>query len=87
MILLSAAAAIELGGASLEALMVARGRAVTNFLLRAVPTACALGALVWLIDIHGPAGAGMAVLGASVATVTGLYLATRKDDGSARAAA
>lgn len=81
MILLSAAAAIELGGASLEALMVARGRAVTNFLLRAVPTACALGALVWLVDIHGPAGAGMAVLGASVATVTGLYLATRKDDG------
>lgn len=81
MILLSAAAAIELGGASLEALMVARGRAVTNFLLRAVPTACALGALVWLIDIHGPAGAGMAVLGASVATVIGLYIATRKDTG------
>lgn len=83
MILLSAAAAIELGGASMEALMVARGRAVTNFMLRAVPTACALGALVWLVDIHGPAGAGMAVLGASVVTVTGLYLATRKDDGKA----
>jgi O-antigen/teichoic acid export membrane protein len=82
MILLSAAAAIELAGASLEALMVARGRAVTNFLLRAVPTACALGALVWLVDIHGPAGAGMAVLGASVATVTGLFIATRKDTGA-----
>ena len=81
MILLSAAAAIELGGASMEALMVARGRAVTNFMLRAVPTAGALGALVWLVDIHGPAGAGMAVLGASVVTVTGLYFATRKDDG------
>lgn len=81
MILLSAAAAIELGGASLEALMVARGRAVTNFLLRAVPTACALVALVWLIDIHGPAGAGMAVLGASLATVIGLFIVTRKESG------
>ncbi len=78
MILLSAAAAIELAGASLEALLVARGRAFTNFTLRAVPTGLALLALVFLVDIHGAAAAGMAVLGASVATVTGLYLVNRR---------
>lgn len=80
MILLSAAAAIELAGVSLEALLVARGRAITNFVLRAVPTALALVALVILIDDHGAAGAGMAVLGASVMTVMGLYLANRRHE-------
>jgi O-antigen/teichoic acid export membrane protein len=78
MILLSAAAAIELAGASFEALLVARGHAFTNFALRAVPTGLALLALVFLVDIHGAAAAGMTVLGASVATVTGLYLVNRK---------
>lgn len=78
MILLSAAAAVELVGASLEALLVARGKAMTNFLLRAVPTVIGLLALGWLIVVHGVAGAGMAVLGASVATVAGLYLANRR---------
>ncbi len=80
MILISAAAAIELVGVSLEALLVARGRALTNFILRAVPTAIALATLSWLIAVHGAAGAGMAVLGASVATVTGLFLANRHDE-------
>ncbi|GAA0275780.1 lipopolysaccharide biosynthesis protein [Alteraurantiacibacter aestuarii] len=80
MILLSAAAAIELVGASLEALLVARGRAFTNFLLRAVPTAAALVALIWLIDIHGSAGAAMAVLAASVTTVAGLAIVNRRTD-------
>ncbi len=78
MILLSAAAAVELVGASLEALLVARGKAMTNFLLRAVPTVIGLLALGWLIVVHGVAGAGMAVLGASVATVAGLHLANRR---------
>ena len=78
MILLSAAAAVELVGASLEALLVARGKAITNFLLRAIPTAIALAVLGWLIAIHGAAGAAMAVLGASVTTVVGLYLANRR---------
>lgn len=77
MILLSAAAAIELAGASFEALLVARGWAFTNFALRAVPTGMALLALVFLVDIHGAAAAGMTVLGASIATVTGLYLVNR----------
>lgn len=78
MILLSAAAAVELVGASLEALLLARGKAMTNFLLRAVPTVIALLALGWLIAVHGVAGAGMAVLGASTVTVLGLYLANRR---------
>jgi O-antigen/teichoic acid export membrane protein len=78
MILLAAAAAVELVGASLEALLVARGKAITNFLLRLVPTLVGLALLAWLIDIHGVAGASMSVLGASVATVAGLYWANRK---------
>ncbi len=78
MILLSAAAAVELVGASLEALLLARGKAMTNFLLRAVPTVIGLLALGWLIAVHGVAGASMAVLGASTATVVGLYLANRR---------
>lgn len=78
MIILSAAAALELAGATLEALLVASGRAVTNFLLRAVPTALALVALVWLVDLYGAAGAALAVLGASTATVAGLVLVNRR---------
>ncbi len=78
MILLSAAAAIELVGASLEALLVARGKAITNFLLRLVPTVIGLLALGWLIAVHGVAGAAMAVLGASTATVVGLYIANKR---------
>ena len=77
MILLSAAAAIELVGATLEALLVARGRALTNFVLRAVPTALALLALVWLVEHFGAAGAAMSVLAASVVTVTGLFVVNR----------
>ena len=56
----------------------ARGRAITNFVLRAVPTALALVALVFLIEDNGAASAGMAVLGASVLTVAGLYFANRR---------
>jgi O-antigen/teichoic acid export membrane protein len=78
MILLAAAAAAELVGASLEALLVARGKAITNFLLRVVPTLIGLAMLDWLIDWHGVAGASMSVLGASIATVTGLYWVNRK---------
>lgn len=78
MIILSAAAALELAGATLEALLVARGRAVTNFLLRAIPTALALAALAWLVDLYGATGAAITVLGASSATVVGLVLANRR---------
>ena len=35
-------------------------------------------ALVFQVDDHGAAAAGMAVLGVSVATVTGLYLVNRR---------
>lgn len=80
MILLSAAAAVELVGAALEALLIARGRAITNFLLRAIPTALGLLALAWLVADHGSAGAGMAVLGASIATVSGMWIVTRRDE-------
>lgn len=78
MILLSAAAAIELAGASLEALLVSRGHALRNFLLRAVPTLLAIGSLPILVPGAGAAGAAGAVLAASVLTVSGLALANRE---------
>ncbi len=80
MILLSAAAAVELAGASLEALLIAHGRALTNFLLRFVPTLLALASLAWLIDLHGAVGAALAVFAASAVTVVGMALANRRDE-------
>jgi len=77
MIVLSAAAAIELAGASLEALLVSRGHALRNFLVRAVPTAIAIAALPFVIPVAGAVGAAGAVLLASVLTVAGLALTTR----------
>lgn len=77
MILLSAAAALELGGASLEALLVASGRAMLNFALRAVPTALVIAALPWLADWRGATGAALAVLLASTVTVAGFATTTR----------
>lgn len=78
MILLSAAAAIELGGASLEALLVSRGHALRNFLLRAVPTLLAVASLPFVVPRAGAAGAAGAVLVASLLTVTALALANRE---------
>ncbi len=71
LIVLSAAAATELAGASLEALIVARGQAITNFFLRLVPTIIAVAALPWLMDVLGATGAALAVLAASIMTVCG----------------
>src|SRR5690606_24769232 len=77
MIVLSAAAAIELAGATLEALLVSRGHALRNFMLRAVPTALALAALPFAVASYGPLGAAALVMAASVLTVAGLIKATR----------
>ena len=78
MIALTAAAALELAGASLEALLVAHGRAVLNVMLRAVPTLLALAALPWLVEWRGALGAAVAVLAASALTVGGLVIANRQ---------
>ena len=78
MILLSAAAAIELAGATLEALLVSRGHALGNMALRAVPTVLALAALPLAIRQWGAMGPAAMVLGASAATVLGLLIATRR---------
>jgi O-antigen/teichoic acid export membrane protein len=77
MVLLAAAAALELAGASMEALLVARGKAITNFLLRGIPTAMALAALPWLVDWLGTTGAALVVLTASATSVTGFVITTR----------
>lgn len=77
MIILSAAAAIELAGATLEALLVSRGYALRNFMLRGVPTLLAVAALPALVPLGGASGAAAAVLAASLATVAGLAWANR----------
>ena len=77
MIILSAAAAIELAGASLEALLVSRGHALRNFALRGVPTLIAVAALPLLVPWAGASGAAAAVLIASLLTVTGLMWSNR----------
>jgi O-antigen/teichoic acid export membrane protein len=78
MILLSAAAAIELAGASLEALLVSRGHALRNFLVRAVPTLLAVASLPLVVPRAGAAGAAGAVLVASLLTVSALAVANRE---------
>ena len=80
MIILSAAAALELSGASLEALLIARGKAILNFVLRAVPTLAALVALPWLVGWMGAIGAACAVLAASSLTVAGFISANKRLD-------
>lgn len=77
MIVLGAAAAVELAGASLEALLVARGHALRNFMLRAVPTAMAVAALPFVVPLAGAGGAAGAVLAASTMTVAGLMWINR----------
>jgi len=78
MLILAGAAAIELAGAPLEALLVARGKALTNFLLRAVPTLFALVALPLAVARAGADGAAGAVLIASSLSVAGLLIANRE---------
>lgn len=78
MILLSAAAAVELAGASLEALLVSRGHALRNFLLRAIPTLLAVASLPLVVPWSGAMGAAGAVLVASLLTVTGLAIVNRE---------
>lgn len=77
MVILAAAAAIELAGATLDALLVSRGHALRNFLLRAVPTGLAVAALPFVVPQAGVAGAAALVLAASALTVAGLLVATR----------
>ena len=82
MIVLSAAAAIELAGATLEALLVSRGHALRNFMLRAVPTALAVASLPFLVPLAGASGAAAAVFGASLLTVAALMWTNRTRAGA-----
>ncbi|TAD72000.1 MAG: lipopolysaccharide biosynthesis protein [Sphingomonadales bacterium] len=75
MIILSIAGAVELVGASLESLLISAGKAHVAFLVRLFPTILALLMLEMAIDWKGAQGAGFAVLGSSVLTVVGFYLA------------
>lgn len=75
MIILAIAGAVELVGASLESLLVSAGRAHVAFLVRLFPTILALLMLEMAIDWKGAQGAGFAVLGSSLLTVVGFYVA------------
>ncbi|MFO6430659.1 lipopolysaccharide biosynthesis protein [Erythrobacter sp. W302b] len=75
MIILSIAGAVELVGASLESLLISAGKAHVAFLVRLFPTILALVMLELAIGWKGAQGAGFAVLGSSVLTVVGFYLA------------
>ena len=77
LVLLATAGAIELAGASWEALLISQGRAVLAFLLRAGPLVCAMVAIPFAIDTWGVAGVAGCVLIASSLTVTGLTIANR----------
>lgn len=75
MIILSIAGAVELVGASLESLLISAGKAHVAFLVRLFPTILALAMLEMAIDWKGAQGAGFAVLGSSLLTVVGFYVA------------
>lgn len=74
MLVLAGAAGCEMAGASLEALLVARGLAGRNFVLRALPTLASVFALPFAIAHAGAVGAALTVLVASVGTLIGLLL-------------
>ena len=78
MVILSLAGAIELLGASWEALLVARGRAELAFALRLVPLAGGLALLPVAIGQAGMAGAALCLLLASSLTAVGLAVAARR---------
>ena len=78
MIVLAAGSAMELAGASLEALLVARGKAILNFVLRGVPLVLGFAALPWAIDWLGATGAALMVLVATAISVAGFVVANRE---------
>jgi O-antigen/teichoic acid export membrane protein len=79
MAVLVIAGAIDLAGASWDALLVARGRAGLSFMLRALPLALALAALPLAIAGWGLTGVALAMLGASGLTLAGVaYVVLRE---------
>lgn len=75
MVILSIAGAIEMVGASFESLLVSAGRAGTAFIARAVPTVLAFALLNTAIEWNGLKGAAFAVLGSSLLSVVGFWIA------------
>ena len=78
MIVLAAGSALELAGASLEALLVARGKAILNFVLRGVPMLAGFAALPWLVEWLGATGAALVVLAWTAVSVAGFVIANRE---------
>jgi O-antigen/teichoic acid export membrane protein len=76
MVALVAAGSVELSVASLDALLVADGKADTAFLIRLVPLVLALALLPSAITGWGLAGAACCILLSSVSTAIGLVYVT-----------
>ncbi|MDE8650896.1 lipopolysaccharide biosynthesis protein [Novosphingobium album (ex Liu et al. 2023)] len=77
LVILACGGALELLGASWDALLVARARAETAFAIRAVPQIATLFAMPLAIAGHGLAGVAACVLVGSLLTVIGLGLAVQ----------
>lgn len=75
LVILSLAGALELSGASWDALLVSRGRAGTALLVRVVPLGLALGAMPFAIRFGGLVGVAGCILAASTLTLAGLAYA------------
>lgn len=78
MVILAVASAIELVGATWDALLVARQRAGLVLVLRAVPMAVSLAMVPLAITMAGAAGAAATSLFASTLTVGGFFIFVRQ---------
>lgn len=78
MAILAAAGAIDLAGASWDALLFARGRAVLAMALKGAPLIMAFSALPWAIAQAGLAGAAGALMLASTLSLAGLVCVARR---------
>lgn len=78
MVILAAASAIELIGASWDALLVARKRAGHVLALRAIPMAGCLAMVPWALTLAGPSGAAAAAFIASAITVSGFWFLSER---------
>lgn len=72
LVVLALAGAVELAGASWDALLVSRGKAGSALMARIVPLIPALAAMPWAIASWGIVGIAGCVLAASVLTLVGL---------------
>lgn len=77
LVVLSLAGALDLSGATWDALLVSRKRAGTALIARVVPLAAALAAMPWAISVWGLIGVAGSLLVASALTLAALSYAVK----------